>query len=330
LVEDGALVAQRLPEHYVELLSDALLKVYWYKASFRAALRRAEISESLLATWAAEETKRDFWERLLPCLETTDAGIRVLIRLADAVGEQKTFPDLARMEDSELRVKSARKAIADLNEYRKRQREKAQEQREEQQARERGQKAREEAIARQHNLESLNARLNELASRVGSQAAGYEFEMWFYDLIDYFEVDNRRPYKVDGRQIDGSVTVEGTTYLVELKFTSDQSDAPDIDSFKNKVVTKADNTMGIMVSISGYSTIAVKEASRDKTPLLLLDFKHLYMLFTGSLRFSEMVARVRRHSSQNGQAYLPVEDFGPIRCLEAWYRERKSWAASSS
>jgi hypothetical protein len=44
--------------------------------------------------------------------------------------------------------------------------------------------------------------------------------------------------------------------------------------------------------------------------LLLLDFKHLYMLFTGSLRFSEMVARVRRHSSQTGQAYLAVEDFG--------------------
>jgi hypothetical protein len=264
----------------------------------------------LLATWAAEETKRDFWERLLPSLETTDAGIRVLVRLADAVGEQKTFPDLERMEDSELRIKSARKALADLNEYRQRQREKAQEQKEEKQNRERGRKARQEAIARQHSLDTLNSRLNGLAARVGSQDAGYEFETSFYDLMDYFEVDNRRPYKIEGRQIDGSVTVEGTTYLVELKFTSNQSDAPDIDSFKNKVVTKADNTMGIMVSISGYSSIAVREASRDKTPLLLLDFKHLYMLFTGSLRFSEMVARVRRHSSQTGQAYLPVEDFG--------------------
>jgi hypothetical protein len=304
------LIAQRLPGHYLELLSDALLKVYWYKASFRAALRRADVPESLLATWAAEETKRDFWERLLPSLERTDAGIRVLVRLADAVGEQKTFPDLARMEDSELRVRGAKKAIADLNEYRQRQREKAQEQREEKQSRERGQKAREEAMARRGNLDSLNARLDGLAARVGSQEAGYEFENWFYDLMDYFEIDNRRPYKIEGRQIDGSVTIEGTTYLVELKFTADQSDAPDIDSFKNKVVTKADNTMGIMVSISGYSSVAIKEASRDKTPLLLLDFKHLYLLFTGSLRFSEMVARVRRHSSQTGQAYLAVEDFG--------------------
>ena len=128
--------------------------------------------------------------------------------------------------------------------------------------------------------------------------------------MDYFEIDNRRPYKIEGRQIDGSVTLEGTTYLVELKFTLNQSGALDIDSFKSKVVTKADNTMGIMISMSGYSSVAINEASRDRTPLLLLDFKHLYMLFTGSLRFSEMVARVRRHSSQTGQAYLAVENFG--------------------
>ena len=66
----------------------------------------------------------------------------------------------------------------------------------------------------------------------------------------------------------------------------------------------------LMVSMSGYSCSAVKEASRDKTPLLLLDFKHLYTLFTGSLRFSVMVTRVRRHSSQTGEASLLVEDFG--------------------
>jgi len=128
--------------------------------------------------------------------------------------------------------------------------------------------------------------------------------------MDYFEVDSKRPYTIDGRQIDGSVTIEGTTYLVELKFTKNQSDATDIDSFKRKVVTKADNTMGVMISMSGYSGVAIQEASRDKTPLLLLDYKHLYMLFTGSLRFSDMIARVRRHSSQTGRAYLGVEDFG--------------------
>ena len=121
---------------------------------------------------------------------------------------------------------------------------------------------------------------------------------------------NRRPYKVQGRQIDGSLTIDGTTYLIELKITTDQSDAPDIDIFRSKVLSKADNTMGIMVSISGYSSVAVSEASRDKTPLLLLDHRHLYLLLTGSIRFSEVIARLRRHSSQTGEAYLSIESFG--------------------
>lgn len=304
------MIAQRLPAHYLELLTDALLKVYWYKNSFRGVLRRSGVPEALLATWAADESKRDYWDRVLPSLETSDSGIAVLSRLADTVSEQTTFPDLARIEDSAARIASARRAVADLRAYRQRQAEHSYEQRERKRARESGQKARQDAQARRHSLESLRLRLDKLATRIGSQGAGYDFEEWFYDLMDYFEVDSRRPYTIDGRQIDGSVTIEGTTYLVELKFTTSQSEATDIDSFKSKVVTKADNTMGVMISMSGYSSVAIKEASRDKTPLLLLDFRHLYMLFTGAVRFSDVIARVRRHSSQTGQAYLGVEDFG--------------------
>ena len=58
-----------------------------------------------------------------------------------------------------------------------------------------------------------------------------------------------------------TVTVEDTTNLLELKFTGGQSDSPDIDSFYKKVNGKADNTMGVMFSISGYSSVAKKEAS---------------------------------------------------------------------
>ena len=67
----------------------------------------------------------------------------------------------------------------------------------------------------------------------------------------YFsEIPNRKPYVHGGRQIDGSLTLSGTTYLVELKFTAEQAGVGNIDTFFKKVSSKADNTMGIMVSIS--------------------------------------------------------------------------------
>lgn len=302
--------AARLPAHYIDLVTDALLKVYWYKGSLRKTLRRVGVSERFLATWAQEETKRDFLDRLLPELEGSEAGHRLIHRLADSLAEQTSFPDLEQLEDSGLKMEQAKRSVASLRQYRQQQAEGAQQARDREQSRARGRELRQEAQARGLRLETLQERLNALATRLGTQAAGYEFERWFYDLLDYYEVENRRPYKVEGRQIDGSVTIEGTTYLNELKFTREQSDAPDIDIFRSKVLSKADNTMGILVSMSGFSSVAIQEASRDKTPLLLLDYNHLYLLFTGSLSFSQLVGRVRRHSSQTGKAYLAVQEFG--------------------
>ena len=69
-------------------------------------------------------------------------------------------------------------------------------------------------------------------------------------------------------------------------------------------MTKADNTMGVLFSISGFSSVAVTEASGAKSLILLFDHAHLYMLLHGTLTLEELVCRVRRHASQTGEAYL--------------------------
>ncbi|WP_181448081.1 hypothetical protein [Dissulfurirhabdus thermomarina] len=94
-----------------------------------------------------------------------------------------------------------------------------------------------------------------------------------------------------------------------MKFTTNQADAPDIDTFYKKVTSKADNTMGIMVSISGYSSVARKEASGDRTPLLLADHSHLYLVLSGVMGLADVIERIRRHASQTGEAYLAPTNF---------------------
>ena len=68
-------------------------------------------------------------------------------------------------------------------------------------------------------------------------------------------------------------------------------------------------TMGIMVSISGYSKTAIDEASGDKTPLLLMDHNHLYYILGGVMGIADVINRIRRHASQTGEAYLSVDKF---------------------
>lgn len=67
--------------------------------------------------------------------------------------------------------------------------------------------------------------------------------------------------------------------------------------------------MGIMVSISGFTEIAKKEASGAKTPLLLLDHSHLYLVLGGIMGMADVIDRIRRHASQTGEAYLAANKF---------------------
>ncbi len=302
-------MAAKITPRLIELTYEAALKSYWRRNALKKFLLASHVKESFFAAWSSDESKRDLLDRLFPKLQATDKGKAVIFQMARSLSEQTTFPDLRNWEDSDQKIQEAYKAVQELKAYLKQQDEEIKSEKERKEAQER---AREQRAKIQRSLTDkakLQQQLDEMHSKVGTQEGGYEFEEWFYKLLDFCEITNRKPYKSGGRQIDGSMTHEGTTYLVELKFTKEQSGATDIDSLKAKVHKMADNTMGIMVSISGYSSTAITEASGSKTPLLIMDASHLYMFLSGAMDFGEIVSRVRRHASQTGEAYLPTSKF---------------------
>lgn len=303
-------MADDLPSHFIDLVHDALLKSFWRKNSLLNFLRRHKISESFLATWQETETKRTFVARLLPKVEAHSKGSQIIKQMAVSLAEQVKFPDLEGWEDTPQKVQAAKEAVQALRQYLDLHKQKAEEIRAREETQKVSRQRLQETIAKRQTLEGLSGRLKELAKQLGTQTAGYEFQYWFYDLVAFFEMTHRRPYVSGGRQVDGSITVEGTTYLTELKFTRDQAGAPDVDTFLVKVNDKADNTMGIMVSMSGYSTTAIQQASGRKTPLILMDFSHVYLVLGGTWTLPEVVSRLRRHASQTAQAFLPASEFG--------------------
>lgn len=304
-------MATTLPPHFIELVQDALLKSFWKKLALKNFLRRSHVSDSFLAQLDESESKRDWLDRLFPKLEASERGQALIRQMARSHSEQSSFPDLKSWEDSVEKIRAAKEAVAALRQYIGQKDKERVNEEEAAAARKRGEELRERNLRSQTDLAKLKTRLDEMAMRLGAQQAGYDFQDWFYDLMEFCEVDNRKPYNApSGRQIDGSVTIGDTTYLVELKFTATQSDATDIDSIEAKLKDKADNTMAILVSMSGFSSVAITEASCDKTPHLLLDHSHLYLVLTGGMSFAELIKRVRRHSSQAGEAYLPVNRFG--------------------
>ncbi len=300
----------KVTPHLVQLTYEAALKSFWRKESLRKFLRECHISESHLSTWAAEESKRSFLDRTFALLQRTERGKALVGQMAVFLAEQSTFPDLRNWEDSANKVADANKAVAELKALIKKQTEKVRTEKDIAAAKTRAREERELVQRERMDLEKLTQRLKELVSQIGTAPGGYSFQDWFYDLLTFAEIENRRPYVTAGRQIDGSVSIDGTTYLVELKFTAVQAGAPDIDIFRSKIESKADNTMGIFVSMSGYSSIAVSEASGKKTTVIMIDASHIYFVLTGVMTLPEVIKRIRRHASQTGESLLPVSHFG--------------------
>lgn len=301
---------KKLSPAFVELTQDALLKAIWFKGSLRMFLIQHQISESALAQWQADQSKRDFIEWLWPRLVKNEKGQNAILAMARSLAEMKHFPDLERKEDTKERIPEAveavnrlRKAVSEINETI----------RETKAAEQRRKTAIEEVAKRQaaqQSLEKLQTALNGLTIKIGTQDGGYEFERWIYDLAIYFELEARPGYKAAGRQIDGAITIEGTTFLIEAKLVNEPIGSPDIDIFMAKIESKADNTMGLFISLSGFNDGAKQAASKHRTPMLLLDSGHIFnLVMRGVMTLPQVVSRVKRHAHQTGSSYLSASDF---------------------
>lgn len=303
-------MSKRLSPAFVELTQDALLKAFWYKPSLRLFLQQQGISDRALAQWHSDQSKRDFVLWLWPQLVKDEKGQNAILSMARSLAEMKHFPDLERKEDTMIRIPEAKETIARLCEAVIAINSTINETKEAERRRKTAQEEMAVRTAAQQSIEKLQNRLTEITPQLGTQLGGYAFERWFYDLAIYFELDARTGYKAEGRQIDGAITIEGTTFLLETKFTNEPVGSSDIDTFMAKIESKADNTMGLLVSISGFNDGAKRSASKQKTPMLLLDHSHIYnLILRGVMTLPQVISRIKRHASQTGSSYLGATEF---------------------
>ncbi len=242
-----------LSSYFVELTKDAALKAFWRKSTLKSFLKQNGISSTELSTWdtTSEKTKAQYLQELFYKLiqQPNNDGYRVIFEMAKSLSEMKHFPDLESKEDTKLKVEEAKKAIFRLKQAYDELIESNRHKKDVQARREEAAKNREKAIQEMKTLETLKSSLEKIVPEIGTQAGGYAFEKWFYELAIFFDIDTSQPYTDShGRQIDGSITFDGNTYLIETKFLKDCTKTTDVDIFLSKIGRKADNTMGIIIS----------------------------------------------------------------------------------
>lgn len=304
---------KRLTPYFIDLTQDACLKAFWRRDALRSFLAQHGIKQIVLLGWGGEETKVVFLRRIFLALASQKdlIGHKVILKMANSLVEMKSFTDLAGWPDSADKIQNAHKAVEKLRIELNKIHDQLETEKLRKDIQKKSQEEREKNISEIQTLDKFQARLLELMKSIGTQKAGYEFESWLYEFATFNDISSRKSYRdKDGRQIDGSLTIDGTTFLLEAKFTNSPIGSQDIDVFFNKVRKKADNTMGLMISISGFLPEAIQTASCDRTLLILLDGNHFFnVIFLQKMTFKEAIQRILAHASQTGNSYLAIGDF---------------------
>lgn len=294
---------KRLTETAWTALSEALRTYYWFKRDFEVMVRgRFSDAPELLAQISFRDTKRETIGQLIVLLRREEATyqplvIEVLLAMRDV---DPAFPHLQRLTDGPEKVTQAIHAhqmVLDCTEQftaladsRRR-------------AEEQTRRSEESSKARhlhEAELGRIKAWFFELHQGTKPQARGIEFERLLNDLFDLWDLEPRASYSIEHEQVDGAFTFDTDPYILEARWWTDPLGPKELNDFRMKVDGKGRNTLGLCVSISGFTDGAVIKHSAGRTPLVLMDGVDLLSVLEGRVALDEVLSAKRRHAAETG------------------------------
>ena len=295
---------RKLSEPAWQALAEALRTYHWFKSDFQTLVRArfAEAPDALAAV-NFDGTKRTATGELVRALRLKEQKYQpVVIDALVALSEvDPEFPHLARLDDGPARVAEAKAAYDAVRTVIDQYSELAA-------SREAVRREVEETIARESTRRLHNSRLNQLhgqflemhQSSDEPQKRGIAFERFLNALFELWDLNPRAAYSIEHEQVDGAFTFRTDDYILEARWWAEQLQPKDLNDFRVKVDGKARNTLGLYVSISGFTEGAIAKHSHGQTPLILIDGTDLMPILEGRIELSEVLERKRRHAAETG------------------------------
>jgi len=231
-------------------------------------------------------------------------GLGDLTKICYELCKLTDFSHLKLLDDGSTKVERARAAVHQLRQLVEPHQELKREQDEIKKRQEAAaQKLRENKAVRQ-KLESIKNKYMTLISSSDAQSRGFELERIMYELFELFDLDPKASFKNLGEQLDGAFTLDGTEYLFEAKWHKDLVNKASLAAFTDKVRTKLDNTLGIFLSINGFSQDGVAAHQAGGASIFLMDGSDLMAVFEERIDFVSLLLRKKRHAAQTGNIYI--------------------------
>src|SRR5262249_1473473 len=296
-------------------LKEALSTLYWYKNDLRSFLTTTISNPALLAPLNWNDYKRNIVGQLVDYMsKRQDQYQHELVHLMSEVSRVDDFSHLERLEGGKEKAEAARKAVDAHRKYTAGHDVLIGEQRRAEERRQEAHAALRRKTAVRDGLEKLNKEYLALLTDPNAQQRGYRLEKLLRKLFELCDLDPRASFKIVGEQIDGAFTFEATDYLFEGKWQQELVSAADLDVLAGKLSRKLDNTLGLFLSINGFSEDGVKAHSSGRRLMILMDGSDLMAVLEGRIDLVQLLLRKRREASQTGNIYLRMHE---ILCGDA-------------
>jgi hypothetical protein len=290
-------------------LKEALTDVYWYKGDLRSFLNCTLDNPEILARVNWEEYKRNIVGFVVDFLaKRQDEFQPDLLKLMTEVTSINDFSHLTRLEDGDVKVAKAKAAVLALKKLTVAHESLYEEQRKVEKRRSVAFQKLLKTTSVQDKLLELTKIYYDLLSSNDFHARGYALEKVLKELFTLFDLDPKAAFKITGEQIDGAFSFDGTDYLIEAKWQKELVSTKELDSLSGKLSRKLDNTLGVYLSINGYSEDAVKLHSSGRSLMILIDGSDIMAVLEGRIDLLQLMLRKRRHASQTGNIYLRIDE----------------------
>lgn len=293
----------------IEALKEALTYVYWYKSNLRSFLTQCLSDPAVLSRLNWSDYKRNIVATLVNHLAAhQDVYQRDLLRLMTAVSQISNFSHLSKLEDGECKSQAAKAAVTALRGQLKGHQDLEEEARRAEERRKEAHQRVMQVNAVQQQLEAVKAEFFELVVSDNPQQRGLLLEKVLRGLFELFDLDPKASFRITGEQIDGAFSFEGTDYLLEAKWQKVPVAAADLDGLAGKLSRKLENTLGLFLSVDGYSEDAVKTHSSGRRLVILMDGSDLMAVLEGRIDLVQLLLRKRRHAAETGNIYLRIHE----------------------
>lgn len=300
---------KRLSPAAIIALKEALCSIYWYKSDLRSFLSNCTNNPAFIGSLNWDNYKRQIVADLIDELICDqEKHIGALTKLCYEVTSITTFTHLEQLDGGEQKARRAREAVDQLQQLV----EPHQDRIRDEQAAEKRRKERAEKLKRNNavreKLREINTHFMAIATGANPQARGFDLERLMYDLFELFDLDPKASFKNTGEQIDGAFSLEGTDYLFEAKWQKDLVGVQDLDAFSSKVQRKLDNTLGVFLSMNGFSPNGIVAHSTGRPSVILMDGADLMAVLEERIDFVTLLLRKKRHAAQTGNIFLHVHE----------------------